>query len=194
MSPATTRDALAAHLEAQAGWQRRTAEDFPQDHRNVEWATRLEELAKWVRTLSPRHPDLVRLDKVWGVYGLDIFGVSGPQSSQLTSHPDNQGEDWLAAFVEAYVEEEAEAGADVDLPLLLEWAQDQDPAIALPALRRLEYKLEEWEEDAVLKAQVEGMPWSKIGELLGRSKQSVWAKHRDTGETTMGDEAAELVG
>ncbi len=182
MSPATTRDALAAHLEAQAAWRRRTAEDFPEDHRNVEWATRLDELAKLVRTLSPRHADLVRLDKVWGVYGLDIFGVSGPQSSQMTSRPDREGEDWLVAFVEAYVEEEAEAGADVDLPLLLEWAQDQDPAIALPALRRLEYQLKEWEEEAVLKAQIKGMPWSRVGQLLGRSKQSVWQQYRDPGE------------
>ncbi len=184
MSPATTRDALAAHLEAQADWRRRTAEDFPEDHRNVEWATRLDELAKWVRTLSPRHPNLVRLDKVWGVYGLDIFAVSGLQSSQLTSRPNNKGEDWLAAFVEAYVEEEAEAGADVDPPLLLEWAQDPDPTIALPALRRLQYLLDEWEEEAVLKAQVEGIPWSRIGQLLGRSKQSVWEKHRDPSEAS----------
>jgi hypothetical protein len=182
MSPAITRDALAAHLEGQADWRRRKADEFPEDHRNLEWARRLEELARWVRTLSPRHPGLIRLDKVWGFYGLDLFGVSGPRSSELTSRPDTQGEDWLEAFIEAYVEEEAEAGADVDPSLLLEWIQDPDPAIALPAVRRLQYQLEEWEEEAVLKAQVEDMPWSRIGQLLGRSRQSVWVKHRDPGE------------
>jgi hypothetical protein len=179
MTPAVTRDALAAHLEAQADWRRQKADEFPEDQRNLEWARQLEELARWVRTLSPRHPALVRLDKVWGIYGLDFFGVSGPLSSQLTSRPDIQGEDWLEAFVEAYVEEEAEAGADVDPGRLLDWAQDPDPAIALPALRSLQYQLEGWEAEAVLKAQVEDMPWSRIGQLLGRSKQSVWEKYRE---------------
>ncbi len=189
MSSATTRNALASRLRDQARWRRIKSGARPDDLRNAQWATHLDELADWVEALPPRHPQLVRLDRVWGAFGLDVFGVSGPLSSQLTSRPDvgaDEAAQWLETFVDTFIEETLEMLEDGDPGSCLEWVQDPDPTIALPALRRLQYRLEEWEEEAVLKAQVEGMSWARIGELLGRSKQTVWEKHHDPDDQSVG--------
>ncbi len=187
MSPASTRDALAAHLADQARWRRNKAEEHPEDPRNLQWAARLEELATWVRALPAMDHRLVELDRVWGTFGLDVFSVTGG-AAPFTNRPDlgaDQGDEWLDGFVAAYNEETMEIVDDAyDVDMILGWAQDPDPVIALPALRRIRYHLDEWEEEAVLKAQVEGIPWSRIGQLLGRSKQSVWQQYHDPGDVT----------
>ncbi len=184
MSSATTRNALASHLRDQARWREIKSDE---DLGNAQWATYLDELADWVEAQPPRHPELVRLDRVWGEFGLDVFTVSGPQSSQLTSRPrvGVEAAQWLKTFVETFIEETLEMLEDGDPGNCLEWIQDPDPKIALPALRRLQYRLEEWEEEAVLKAQVEGMSWARIGDLLGRSKQTVWEKHHDRNDRSV---------
>jgi hypothetical protein len=63
---------------------------------------------------------------------------------------------------------------------LVEAADDlTEPTDALAAIGELRRWLELQEEEAVLKARVEGRPWGYIAERLGRSKQAVWEKHHD---------------
>lgn len=43
------------------------------------------------------------------------------------------------------------------------------------------------EEELVIHATAEGRSWSAIGKALGRSKQTVWAKHHDPQELSPSD-------
>lgn len=65
---------------------------------------------------------------------------------------------------------------------LVEDVLDHEPGTALAAISGLKSWLEEMENDTVLRARVEGWPWERIARSLGRSKQSVWEKHRDPDE------------
>jgi hypothetical protein len=42
--------------------------------------------------------------------------------------------------------------------------------------------LEELERKVVLQAPAEGLSWSRIGSLLGRTKQALWKRYRDPDE------------
>lgn len=88
---------------------------------------------------------------------------------------------------------ETDQQQDLDPGMLVEGAQEQDPETALSAIGALRAWLQEAEEDAVVRARVEGYPWGRIARCLGRSKQGVWEKHRDPGES-LGGETAEVAG
>lgn len=78
---------------------------------------------------------------------------------------------------------ETDQRQELDPWLLVEEVQEQDPERALSAIGALRGWLEEMEEDAVVRARAEGYPWGRIASCLGRSKQGVWEKHRDPGES-----------
>lgn len=59
-----------------------------------------------------------------------------------------------------------------------------DPRNVLLAIGLLQRWLNGVEDEFVLKARVEGMSWATIGTALGRTKQSVWEKHRDPDEVS----------
>jgi hypothetical protein len=61
----------------------------------------------------------------------------------------------------------------------LDRATDGDPAVALPAIRRLRDWLTDREAASVRAARREGWTWERIGEALGRARQTVWERHRD---------------
>jgi len=186
MATPTTRKSFAEYLQDQARWRREVAERFPDDDRNVMWAHRLDELSQWVLTLPNDHPDLETINQVWSRYGLDVFSVTGPISQSMTSKPAGEPEAWLEGFARTYAEEEMESYFDVlGDENLLETAQEHDPQIALVAIRRLRSEIDLWEEEAVLRAQVEGYPWSRIGALLGKSAQTVWKKYSDPEDETI---------
>ncbi len=86
---------------------------------------------------------------------------------------------------------ETDQQQDLDPWMLVEEVQEQDPERALSAIGALRAWLEEMEEDAVVRGRAEGYPWGRIASCLGRSKQGVWEKHRDPGES-LGDETGEL--
>ena len=70
---------------------------------------------------------------------------------------------------------------------MLSLIEDHNPdlvAFSLIGVGALRRWLEEVEEELVLKANVEGDSWGHIAKCLGRSKQGVWAKHRDPQEIT----------
>ena len=64
----------------------------------------------------------------------------------------------------------AEIAADVEA--------DQ-PMAALLAVRYLGEHVDGWEERAVTLAREAGWSWDRIATVLGRTRQSVWSKHRD---------------
>jgi hypothetical protein len=181
MTSATTQRALVERLRDQAEWRAMKAAEYPEDPRNASWSARLGKLAEWLETLPSDTPDLVRLDHVWGRYGddLDVLMV-GEECGRLTSRPEQGGEDWLTLFVETFAMETVED--EEDIPTLVGFADDPDPQLALPAIRRIRYWLDDCESEAVLKAQVEGMPWSEVGRQLGRTKQAVWEMYHDPDE------------
>lgn len=67
---------------------------------------------------------------------------------------------------------------------LIEFISEHEASEPIPTLEGvgvLQRWLSEVEDVAVMKARVEGAPWSVIGEALGRSKQAAWEKHREDG-------------
>lgn len=189
MAVPTTRQALAEHLSDQARWRGDKAEEYPEDKRNLEWSDRLERLSVLVGALRDDDESLLEIDRTWGRYGLDVFSTPGERTAQLTNRPDTDNFDvWLSTFTEAFTEESIELAADTDDEFeLVEFAQDHDPAVALQAIRSLSYALEAWEEEAVLRARVEGYPWSRIASLLGKGRQTVWKKYRDPDKVEFAD-------
>jgi hypothetical protein len=62
----------------------------------------------------------------------------------------------------------------------LDRATDGDPAVALPAIRRLRAWLDEREGISVRAARRAGWSWRRIGEALGRAGQTLWERYRET--------------
>lgn len=62
-------------------------------------------------------------------------------------------------------------------PDLLKKALSDDPIEALDAIGKLRQFVEYASKGAVHDARWNGTPWSRIGELLGFSKQAVWSKY-----------------
>jgi hypothetical protein len=185
MATPSTRRALAEYLSSQASWRSVKAEEYPEDKRNAEWSDRLRRLSAWITTLPDTHDDLKQIDRIWGRYGLDVFSTAGPDTDEYVSRPNTDNFDsWLAQFTDAFTDESINAEAETgdEYASLISLAQEQDPAIALRAVRALSYATAEWEEEAVLRARVEGYPWSRIAALLGKGRQTVWKKYRDPDE------------
>jgi hypothetical protein len=61
----------------------------------------------------------------------------------------------------------------------LDRAADNDPAEALPAIRRLREWLGKREAVSVRAARGKGWSWRRIGEALGRAPQTLWERYRD---------------
>jgi hypothetical protein len=61
----------------------------------------------------------------------------------------------------------------------LDRAADRDPAVALPAIRRLREWLATREAAGVRAARRKGWSWGRIAEALGRSRQGLWERYRD---------------
>ncbi len=93
----------------------------------------------------------------------------------LTNMPKAPVTDYLSDFDTAY--------ADMDPYVCVGDIDGDEPEPALRAIGLLHRYLDEVEDEWVLKARVEDRPWSYIATLLGRSKQTVWEKHRDPSET-----------
>lgn len=186
VSASTTRSALVAHIEQQSRWRCDVDHRFPGDPRNIEWAHRLQGFANYVAALPNTDERLREIDQVWGMFGPPEYLVSGdPEYDSLLSKPDLvDGSEWLDRFVATYSKVEVDSWVDgVGMESLVDDAQDREPAIALPAIRRLRYLVEQAEETAVLRATAEGWPWSRIAQNLGKSTQTVWKKHRDPQES-----------
>lgn len=62
-------------------------------------------------------------------------------------------------------------------PSILKRSVADDSEEALAALGELRSFVEDASIGAVHDARLKGLPWSRIGELLGVSKQAVWSKY-----------------
>jgi hypothetical protein len=60
----------------------------------------------------------------------------------------------------------------------LERATDDDPAVAFPAIGRLRDWLAAREVTTVRAARRRGWTWERIGDALGRARQTVWERYR----------------
>jgi hypothetical protein len=68
-----------------------------------------------------------------------------------------------------------------------------DPNEALIAVSLLRNGLDDHEDTLVTKARIEGASWATIARCLGRTKQAVWMKHRDSDEPAPEDEDGRMV-
>ena len=76
--------------------------------------------------------------------------------------------------------EEASVSPTVLLDLVLN-EQVSDPIATLRAVGRLQSLLSDREDVAITRARADGTSWSTIADAGGRTKQSVWEKHRPEG-------------
>jgi glycyl-tRNA synthetase alpha subunit len=60
----------------------------------------------------------------------------------------------------------------------------EDPSLALAAIGALRVWLDKMEVDTVYMARIEGLSWQGIATMLRRSKQAVWEKYRNPGDSS----------
>jgi hypothetical protein len=76
------RETLAEYLEGQAAWRAGKAEEYPDDDRNARSASRIGDLAAYVRAL-PTDDD--RIHALWAIYGLEGRVSAGEEFGRAVS-------------------------------------------------------------------------------------------------------------
>lgn len=76
----TSAEMLAQHVRDQAAWRWRIAQEYPEDNRNAQSATGLEELASYIEA-HPRNPNLLVIEAWYRDHGLDHF-APGEETSR----------------------------------------------------------------------------------------------------------------
>ncbi len=66
----------------------------------------------------------------------------------------------------------------------------QDPLGQLRGLRAAGLQLEDWQRQVITQAREQGVPWSKIAEALGVSKQAAWATYNETVRSALAEARA----
>jgi len=186
MDHPTIKPMLVAYLEGRAESRRQAAAETNDAH-VARSARGLLDVADFVRELPDDDARLVRI----AAANVDPSGelravlLVGPGAEAVADafRYENLLEDpdalltRLAATMEAdgsslYAEGRtlAEIAGDIE---------SEQPRAALLAVRYVGEHVDGWEERAVALARAAGWSWDRIAVVLGRTRQSVWSKHRD---------------
>lgn len=188
MDGSEARAAIAAYFEAQARRRGESAAEHPDDIRERRSARGILDIADYVRELPD---DDARIDRISALSvelrpEPDATLAVSSQADEIafTFRLDDALEspdtllDRFATAVEAdaatrYAEGRSPAEIADDL-------ESDNPTRALLALRYLADNMDAWETAAVTRARESGWSWERIATVLGRTRQSVWSKHRET--------------
>ncbi len=183
-----TRAIVAAYFEAQARRRGESAAESPDDVRERRSARGILDVADYVRELPDGD---ARLDRITSVCvevrpepGATLAVGATADEIALRFRYDDPLEapdallDRFAAAAEAgaaarYAEGRTPAEIAEDLG-------SGHPTRALLAVRFMADHLDPWEDEAVSRARAAGWSWERIAAVLGRTRQSVWSKHRET--------------
>ena len=192
MEQERTRASVAAYFEKLSRDRQILAEALPEDVRERRSARGLLDVADLVRELPADDP---RLDRVAAVSlapdagadaalrvgeGADEVAYAFRYDDPLES-PDALLDRFTAAVEAGASEFYAETRTTAQVAEDLESA---DPTRALLAVRHVAGNLDGWEAAAVARARGAGWSWERIATVLGRTRQSVWSKHRETEHTS----------
>ena len=177
---------LVEYFEQRAEWRRQAAVDA-QDARGARSARGLLDVADYVRDLPEDDARLLRIQTV----DLDPSGevterlVVGTGAEDVADRfrYDDLLEDPDALLTRFAAKMEADGSAlYAEGRTVGEIAGDLEsdrPMAALLAVRYMGEHVDGWEERAVGLAREAGWSWDRIATVLGRTRQSVWSKHRD---------------
>jgi len=186
MDHPTVRTMLIEFFEQRAEWRRQkaTESDDPRDARS---ARGLLDVADYVRDLPDDDPRLRRIEAM----NVDASGEpretlvvgDGATAVAVDFRYADILEDPDALLTRFAAKMEADGSAlYAEGRTLAEIAGDvgsDQPMAALLAVRYLGEHVDGWEERAVTLAREAGWSWDRIATVLGRTRQSVWSKHRD---------------
>jgi len=186
MDQPTIKAKLVAYFEARAEWRRQTAAETADAH-GVRSARGLLDVADLVRDLPDEDARLARIAAV----NVDPSGepretlLVGPGAQSVADgfRYENLLDDPDALLTRFAAKMEADGSIlYAEDRTLAEIAADLDsgqPMAALLAARYMGEHVDGWEERAVTLAREAGWSWDRIATVLGRTRQSVWSKHRD---------------
>jgi hypothetical protein len=186
MDQPSIKPMLVTYFEGRAEWRRQSAAESGDAH-GPRSARGLLDVADLVRDMPDVDPRLARIAAV----NVDPSGepretlLVGPGAEAVADgfRYENLLEDpdtlltRFAAKMEAdgsilYAEGRSLSEIAADL-------ESEQPMAALLAVRYMADHVDGWEERAVGLARAAGWSWDRIAAVLGRTRQSVWSKHRD---------------
>jgi hypothetical protein len=177
---------LVTYVEGRAEARRQSAAESGDAH-GARSARGLLDVADFLRELPDDDPRLLRIAAV----NVDPSGepretlLVGPGAESVADgfRYENLLEDPDALLTRFAAKMEADGSIlYAEGRTLAEIAADLEsaqPMAALLAVRHVGDHLDGWEERAVGLARDEGWSWDRIAVVLGRTRQSVWSKHRD---------------
>lgn len=186
MDQHSIKQMLVAYFEDRAEWRRQSATEAGDAH-GARSARGLLDVADLVRDLPD---DDVRLARI-GAVNVDPSGepretlLVGPGAASVADgfRYENLLEDPDALLTRFAAKMEADGSSlYAEGRTLAEIAADlesEQPMAALLAVRYMGEHVDGWEERAVGLAREAGWSWDRIAIVLGRTRQSVWSKHRD---------------
>ena len=188
MDASDARTAIATYFEAQARRRGEAAAEHPDDIRERRSARGILDVADYVRELPD---DDARIDRISALSvelrpepGATLAVSTQAEEIAFTFRLDDPLEspdallDRFAAAVEA---DAAERYAEGRSPAeIADDVESDNPTRSLLALRYLAVNMDGWETAAVARAREAGWSWERIATVLGRTRQSVWSKHRET--------------
>lgn len=173
---------LADYVDGEAAFREETAAEHPEDGRNARSARGLRDLAAYIRDLPTDDERLERIAEVHRVASYDedvLFPGEAATLGQFRFRDPRESMDTaLSRFVRAYEESAYDALQPDGLEEAARWLEDPsaDPLHALAAVRYLDGQ--DLEEEAVAAARDAGWTWDRVAAVLGRTRQSVWQRHR----------------
>jgi hypothetical protein len=186
MDQSSIKPMLVTYVESRAETRRQAAAEAGDSH-GARSARGLLDVADFVRDLPDDDARLVRIAAVnvdpSGEPRETLLVGAGAEAVADGFRHENLLEDpdalltRFAAMMEAdgstlYAEGRTLAEIAADL-------ESDQPMAALLAVRHVGEHIDGWEERAVGLAREAGWSWDRVAVVLGRTRQSVWSKHRD---------------
>lgn len=184
------KEALAQYFEEQSWFRQQKAEEYPEDSRNARAARGLLDLANYVRELPADDPRIVTIAAWNKPFDPDVINIApsaatgGPEPSRFRfDSVDESVDEFLTSFARgcatSYAESTGQNYPLVEIVELLEENEEAFPRGALALLAVVRRELDQLERRTVARLRDdEELSWEEIGELLGKSKQAAWEKHR----------------
>ena len=192
MTERSIKARLAEYAEQQAEWCRQRAAESS-DPRSARSARGLLDVADYVREIEDEDPRLLRIEAVdlapLGETGDTLRVGDGAQSLARAFRYDDPLDDPDALLTRFAAKMEADGSSlyadGRSLADIVSDLDSDDPMMALMSIRFVGEQAAGWEERAVGLARDAGWSWDRIATVLGRTRQSVWSKHRDGAGTTV---------